>query len=127
MKCFSQMLLGLIFLSYNWMYQTMRKCCNLYACKATTLARNVYSEDCFKWPKGSAKLRSMQFSHNGWTRHFSKWKPTTCFPIIMKHCFPNPPYHLFPAIVENWQSCKYQFGKSFYIFHSLTTCHDECW
>lgn len=23
-------------------------------------------------PKGSAKLRSMHFSHNGWTRHFTK-------------------------------------------------------
>lgn len=85
--------------------------------------------------KGSTNLRSMRFSHNGWTRHFSKWKPTTCFPIIMKQCFPNPPYHLFPAIVENWQSCKYQFRKSFYILCSLTIWsrrhgddgHNECW
>jgi len=37
----------------------------------------------------------------------------------MKQCFPNPPYHLFPAIVENWQSCKHQFGKSFYIYSIL--------
>lgn len=61
------------------MYRTKGKCYYPYACNATIVARNVYSDICFKWPERKCKIEINAF--------LSQWLDKALYKIEANYLF----------------------------------------